>query len=64
VIELHQKRIMRDGTIVKVLDIVWKHDEYWKRDMPYVVLELPGGERIERRYPTVESYPLLDSVNR
>jgi hypothetical protein len=55
---------MRDGTIVKVLDIVWKHDEYWKRDMPYVVLELPGGERIERRYPTVESYPLLDSVNR
>lgn len=55
---------MRDGTIVIVRDIVYKDDSYWKRKMPYVVLELPNRERIERRYPTVESYPLLDSVNR
>lgn len=60
-IEVGQLRFMRDGTVVKVLDIVMRYDHYWKREMPFAKLQHPDGV-IYRRTPTVESYLLVDYV--
>lgn len=62
-IEAGQQRFMRDGTLVTVIEIVWRYDPYWKRDMPYARLQHPDGV-IERRTPTVESYILADRIPR
>jgi hypothetical protein len=58
-VEIGQRRIMRDGTVVTVLKIEQVKNRYWQRHMPVAILSHPQGQ-ISRRLPTVESYPLED----
>lgn len=62
-----EKRVMRNGCVVEIVDIFWAFAKYWGHNRPYVRLKILTGllkdTEIERAWITVMSYPLVEEID-